>query len=246
MKYTLKQIKENENGGWGWLDFFSKIVTNILTWINVNFVKLTPNQITLFSLPFGLLSGYFFFNGYLLGGAIFYFVRYCLDCVDGRTARVTGTSSNFGAFLDNYSGIISFFFVVIGFTFGQYVQTKDIFWLFSSPIILFLYQFHFIEVSIFTAKKKDFSKETEKRIKIERWAEFLKKKGILEPFNTIDMRHLMFLFAPIVGLFIPILKEIVLFLLSVIIIKEIFWFFYYRKKLMEQDKSELEEKNKQN
>jgi phosphatidylglycerophosphate synthase len=66
--------------------------------------SVTPNQITFLSLLFGLASAGFYFSGIpdaLVWGAIFLYVKVFLDNVDGNLARVRGTTSRFGRFLDS-------------------------------------------------------------------------------------------------------------------------------------------------
>ena len=65
---------------------------------------ITPNQITFLSLLIGLLSAGFYVSGRsdaLLWGAVFLYGKVFLDNVDGNLARVRGTSSRLGRFLDS-------------------------------------------------------------------------------------------------------------------------------------------------
>ncbi|MED5354099.1 MAG: CDP-alcohol phosphatidyltransferase family protein [Nitrospinota bacterium] len=71
-----------------------------------------PNQITFLSLFLGLLSAGFYVSGRpdaLLWGAVFLYGKVFLDNVDGNLARVRGTSSRLGRFLDS----IADFFVTV-------------------------------------------------------------------------------------------------------------------------------------
>ncbi len=74
---------------------------------------ITPNQITFLSLLIGLLSAGFYVSGRsdaLLWGAVFLYGKVFLDNVDGNLARVRGTSSRLGRFLDS---IVDFFITVL-------------------------------------------------------------------------------------------------------------------------------------
>ena len=71
-----------------------------------------PNQITFLSLVFGLASSWFYVSGIpdaLVWGAIFLYGKVFLDNVDGNLARVRGTTSRFGRFLDSLAD----FFVTV-------------------------------------------------------------------------------------------------------------------------------------
>ncbi len=66
--------------------------------------SVTPNQITVLSLLLGLGSAGFYVSGgaeSLVWGAIFLYGKVFLDNVDGNLARVRGTTSRFGRFLDS-------------------------------------------------------------------------------------------------------------------------------------------------
>ncbi len=68
------------------------------------FTPVTPNQITVLSLIFGLASAGFYVSGIpdaLVWGAIFLYGKVFLDNVDGNLARARGTTSRFGRFLDS-------------------------------------------------------------------------------------------------------------------------------------------------
>ena len=250
MKFSFLQVKNSGDGLIALSDLLYKDLVNVLTWINVNFIKLSPNQITGLSLIMGIISGYFFFEQNLLLGALFYVFRYCLDWIDGKTARLINKTSRYGAFIDNYSGIIASLFMALGLTFGQYQASGNLYWLFLAPFLIFLLQIHLIESSLFTIKngstlKKQLEKERNdinKKGLLTKLLDFMKKNGISEPFSNADVKCLLFLIIPIMGLFFPILKEAIIILVALVIIKEIFWFFYYRKKLIEQDKLDLKEK----
>jgi phosphatidylglycerophosphate synthase len=66
--------------------------------------SVTPNQITFLSFVFGLVSAGFYVSEIshaLVCGAIFLYGKVFLDNVDGNLARVRGTTSRFGRFLDS-------------------------------------------------------------------------------------------------------------------------------------------------
>ena len=86
---------------------------------------ITPNQITFLSLVFGLLSFGFYVSGRqdaLIWGALFLYGKVFLDNVDGNLARVRGTSSRFGRFLDSLTDFAITVLVYIGVSF-YLVQT---------------------------------------------------------------------------------------------------------------------------
>ena len=81
--------------------------------------SITPNQITLLSLMFGLASAGFYVSGIpdaLVWGAIFLYGKVFLDNVDGNLARVRGTTSRFGRFLDSLADFLVTVLVYIAVT----------------------------------------------------------------------------------------------------------------------------------
>ena len=71
--------------------------------------SVTPNQITVLSLIFGLASAGFYISeipNALVWGAVFLYGKVFLDNVDGNLARVRGTTSRFGRFLDSLADFL--------------------------------------------------------------------------------------------------------------------------------------------
>ncbi|WFO75513.1 CDP-alcohol phosphatidyltransferase family protein [Desulfurococcaceae archaeon MEX13E-LK6-19] len=62
---------------------------------------LTPNHITILSLPVSLLALYAALNNDIIAFAILILVTGFLDVLDGALARITGKVTKFGAFLDS-------------------------------------------------------------------------------------------------------------------------------------------------
>ncbi len=81
--------------------------------------SVTPNQITFLSLAFGLASAGFYISGIsdaLVWGAVFLYGKVLLDNVDGNLARVRGTTSRFGRFLDSLTDFLVTVLVYIAVT----------------------------------------------------------------------------------------------------------------------------------
>lgn len=90
--------------------------------------KITPNQITIISFLFGILAAISFLLGqykYMIFGAIFFFLSYILDLVDGEIARYKNISSTFGHWLDKVSDSTTLFLVCVGISIGFFTQTKN-------------------------------------------------------------------------------------------------------------------------
>jgi phosphatidylglycerophosphate synthase len=91
-----------------------------------------PNHITFLSLFIGLLSAGFYVSGRsdaLLWGAVLLYGKVFLDNLDGNLARVRGTSSRLGRFLDSIADFFVTVLVYIGISF-YLVETSGnpVFW----------------------------------------------------------------------------------------------------------------------
>lgn len=86
-------------------------VVPLLVWL-----RLTPNQVTLFGLALGLIAATRFGQGAesWLAGALWLQLSFILDNCDGTLARLTDRSSGFGSWLDTVSDCL----VNMGFFFG--------------------------------------------------------------------------------------------------------------------------------
>jgi phosphatidylglycerophosphate synthase len=88
--------------------------------------SVTPNQITFLSLVFGLAAASFYVSeipNALGWGAVFLYGKVFLDNVDGNLARVRGTTSRFGRFLDSLTDFLVTVLVYIAVTLYLVRQT---------------------------------------------------------------------------------------------------------------------------
>lgn len=76
----------------------------------------TPNGLTTISLLFGIVALFFLYNYNIVLFAIFYYISYLFDCVDGHFARKYNMVSKFGDYYDHIKDVI----VVIGIFFILY------------------------------------------------------------------------------------------------------------------------------
>jgi phosphatidylglycerophosphate synthase len=72
----------------------------------VRFPWVTPMRLTMVGAAFGVAAVASFGTGHLVLGAILFELRFFLDCLDGKLARVRGLTSPRGAFLDFTSDVV--------------------------------------------------------------------------------------------------------------------------------------------
>lgn len=102
-------------------------IAKVLTRIALK-TNLTPNQITLISLFFGIFAGFFFLLGgyyYTLLGAIFVQLVQILDTVDGAIARFKNISTPFGGFFDFSVNMITAYIAISTISLGMFLKTSN-------------------------------------------------------------------------------------------------------------------------
>jgi len=129
-RYTLADVRGSVHSidSW-WTRYFIDPVAVRLTWLFANFTRVSPNTITLMTLPLIFVSAFFFFKGTrtdLIIGAILYEFNFALDCVDGKLARMTRQTSKLGAFSDLYLDSWNVVINLSALVWGRYMQTGAI------------------------------------------------------------------------------------------------------------------------
>ncbi|MEV4539695.1 CDP-alcohol phosphatidyltransferase family protein [Asanoa sp. NPDC049518] len=111
----------------------------------------TPNRITMLGFLTGLTAAAFFAlggvrenNWWLVAGALAYHLSFVLDCIDGKIARLNGTGSVFGAWLDYVFDRLRIVACTIALMGGQYVATKSIVYLVLGGLVIFLDMFRYL------------------------------------------------------------------------------------------------------
>ncbi len=83
-----------------WTVLFVDAVTIRLLPAVLRIPGVTPMRLSLLGLSVGAVSAFAFAAGWLTAGALLFQVRYLVDCLDGKVARVRGQTSAWGAFSD--------------------------------------------------------------------------------------------------------------------------------------------------
>lgn len=210
--YTKNEIRKTDQleGSW-WEHLIIKSFVYKLTFLFANYTRFKPNQITIMSFIFGLLSAYLFLKGtwyYLIIGAFLFECSFIFDCIDGRIARLKGLKSSFGAYLDIISDFTKYFFCIICLAYGQYIITKDI------SFLLYGYVFMFAELAFISntyiirfhqpesIDKKDVH-QIRSRTLNDKFPLIFKIKKRLDPDNKLsyipnDVENLAFFISPII------------------------------------------------
>jgi phosphatidylglycerophosphate synthase len=106
-----------------------------------NRTRVTPNQLTVGALILGLAAGGCFAVAswpWLLAGALLYHLSFTLDCMDGKIARLKGTGSVFGAWLDYIFDRVRVLACAIALMAGQYAATDNVAYVWTAVAVVFL------------------------------------------------------------------------------------------------------------
>jgi phosphatidylglycerophosphate synthase len=93
-----------------------------------NHTRVTPNQLSSVAFVLGLGSaGAFLAADYkwLVVGAVLFYLAFYVDCLDGKIARLKGTGSTWGQWLDFIFDRIRIFCCILALIVGQYLRTGE-------------------------------------------------------------------------------------------------------------------------
>lgn len=121
-EFSLKQVAEKLVLKSWWASVAILPLANRLVVLVANYTELTPNQITLISSLFRLVTAALFLSGdywaLVLGGICFQ-LAYLIDCVDGPVARLKGKTSVLGRYLDHLSDLVGDLLILSALAWGQ-------------------------------------------------------------------------------------------------------------------------------
>ncbi|MER7207188.1 CDP-alcohol phosphatidyltransferase family protein [Streptosporangium sp. NPDC000239] len=125
--YSLNDVHatRKRKDSW-WTVFLVDPVACRLTLAVANRTDVTPNGLTRLSLLLGLGSAVCFALGQVVAGAALFYVSFMVDCMDGKIARLKGTGTPFGLWLDYVGDRIRVVCCATGLAFGQYAASGDV------------------------------------------------------------------------------------------------------------------------
>ncbi|MFI6598114.1 CDP-alcohol phosphatidyltransferase family protein [Nonomuraea sp. NPDC050536] len=108
----------------------------------------TPNQITWVAFLLGLGSAGCFLGAdrpWLVAGAVLYHLSFVLDCVDGKIARLKGTGTVLGGWLDYVFDRVRVLACALALTWGQFSRTGQEFYLVLGVLVVFLDMLRYVD-----------------------------------------------------------------------------------------------------
>ncbi|MGW7072046.1 CDP-alcohol phosphatidyltransferase family protein [Streptomyces sp. NPDC054855] len=136
----VRRITQKKRDAWWTVILVDPVATPLVRWTAMR-TRITPNQITWGAFLLGLVSAAFFAMGdwqWLVVGAVVYHFSFILDCMDGKVARLTGTGSVFGAWLDFVFDRIRVMACAVALMGGQFHRTGDAFYIWAAVAVVAL------------------------------------------------------------------------------------------------------------
>ncbi|GGO77795.1 CDP-alcohol phosphatidyltransferase family protein [Nonomuraea cavernae] len=150
MTFTLDDVRARTykaRDAW-WTVFLVDPLAGRLVVGTANRTSITPNQITWGAFVLGLGSaGCFLMGGWpwLVTGAVLYHLSFVLDCVDGKIARLKGTGTVLGGWLDYVFDRLRVFCCALALAWGQYRATGQELYLVLAAVIVFLDMLRYVD-----------------------------------------------------------------------------------------------------
>ncbi len=108
---------------------------------------ITPNRLTFAAFLFGVGAAACYWQqtwGWLVAGALLFHLSFVIDCMDGKIARLNGTGSVFGAWLDYVFDRLRVLVCTVALMGGQYARTGDFLYIWLAGIVIFLDMFRYL------------------------------------------------------------------------------------------------------
>src|SRR3954471_15130012 len=148
-RFALDEIRARtykDRDAW-WTVWLVDPVAARLVWLLAPYRACTPNRITAAAFLLGLGSAGAFAGRttwWLVAGAVLFHLSFVLDCVDGKIARLNGTGSIFGVWLDFVLDRVKVLICAVALFGGQYAATGRLIHLCVGTGVIFLDLFRYV------------------------------------------------------------------------------------------------------
>jgi phosphatidylglycerophosphate synthase len=148
-RFTLAEIRERtykDRDAW-WTVWLVDPVASRLVWLVSPWRWVTPNRLTVSAFLLGVAAAACFWQqsrGWLAAGAALFHLSFVLDCMDGKIARLNGTGSVFGAWLDYVFDRLRVLVCTVALMGGQYARTGDFTYVWLGGLVIFLDMFRYL------------------------------------------------------------------------------------------------------
>ena len=166
-----------------WTVWLVDPVASRLVWLVAPYRWITPNRLTVSAFLLGIAAAACFWQqtwGWLIAGALLFHLSFVIDCMDGKIARLNGTGSVFGAWLDYVFDRLRVLVCTVALMGGQYARTGDFIYVWLGGLVIFLDMFRYLN-ALQMGKVKDEMRNRLAAARGEAPAVFVEETGILHP-----------------------------------------------------------------
>ena len=148
-RLTLQEIRDRtykDRDAW-WTVWLVDPVASRLVRLVAPYRWITPNRLTMTAFVFGLAAAACFAQqdrAWLVAGAVLYHLSFVIDCMDGKIARLNGTGSIFGVWLDFVFDRLLVLICTVALMGGQFQRTGDLTYLWVGGGVIFLGMFRYL------------------------------------------------------------------------------------------------------
>lgn len=207
--YTLADVyaTRKPRDSW-WTVYLVDPVACRVALVLANRTRVTPNALTVFSLFLGALSAACFAINDLRTAAVLFYLSFMIDCVDGKIARLKGTGTPFGLWLDYVGDRIRVVFCAAGLAYGQYALTGDVSYILLGAAVAVLDLFRYVNAPQLKRVREVVRESTvqDERVRPSKPTFFRRLNGFLARrrvrshlISGIEFHAAVFVVAPLIG-----------------------------------------------
>jgi phosphatidylglycerophosphate synthase len=140
----IRQRTYKSRDAWWTVVLVDPIAVHLVRWV-APYRSITPNRLSFLAFFLGLGSAVCFAlvtPWWLVAGALLFHLAFIVDCMDGKVARLNGTGTVFGAWLDYMMDRVRVVTCTIALVGAQWAVTGEDYWLVLGGVIVFLEMFH--------------------------------------------------------------------------------------------------------
>lgn len=191
---TIREIKTRSLkpvDAWWVVLVIDPIAVRILWFLCRFWPSVTPGMVTTASLVTGVAAAFLYGKGMFVWGALLFQVSFLLDCVDGKLARLQGTTSRWGGFYDGLVNNLVFGLSVFGLALSP---AGDRTLALAAMALLFGWALHiYVAENLKTPEWRVHSPYVPKQ------GSWLQRHRLLPPLTFPDKHAILFVFGPVTG-----------------------------------------------
>jgi hypothetical protein len=145
-RFTLEEVRARtykDRDAW-WTVWLVDPVAARLVRLVAPYRWITPNRLTMAAFVVGLVAAGCFGQRWLVAGALLFHLSFVIDCMDGKVARLTGTGSVFGGWLDYVFDRLRVVACAVGLMGAEYAHSGRLAYLWAGGLVIFLDMFRYL------------------------------------------------------------------------------------------------------